>query len=288
MNAIAQNRSKRHSNLLELLVKTPNDAFGKDFNLLRFINKVYREDISGKKLLFTDLAKIIDFGAIQPFVLILLVFGFFVFVNKGLVVGDRENHQASLHLVQVFYFVTFSCFFSFSSFLFAPKKLKNLISWTKSNLKLIFLVAFPLICVAIRNFTFEHPFLLADNRHYTFYLWSKVFRRHELIKYAVTPVYLACGYLFYRNLTMTGKSVAWLFAYFVCVIVVLVPQKLIEFRYFIVPFYIYRLNINMTTVKEVLVELVFYSIVNVFTIYMFFYKPFYWSNDPTELQRFMW
>ena len=288
MNTIVQNRSKKHSTLVDLMSKTPNEAFNKDFNLLNFIKKVYREDLTGKRLLFADLTQIIDLIAIQPYVLGLLLFGFFVFVNNGIVVGDRDNHQASLHLTQLFYFVSFAYFFSLSSFLFAPKKIKNFIQWLRSNLKFVFLVALPLSCVLVHNFTYEHPFLLADNRHYTFYVWSKLFRRHELIKYAVTPIYIACAYFFYRNLTLTGKSIAWLIAYSVCVIAVLVPQKLIEFRYFIVPFYIYRLNINQTTLKEILLEIVFYGAVNALTIYVFFYKTFVWSNDPTELQRFMW
>ena len=36
-------------------------------------------------------------------------------------------------------------------------------------------------------FTHAHPYLLADNRHYTFYIWRKVFMRHELVKYAFVP-----------------------------------------------------------------------------------------------------
>jgi alpha-1,2-glucosyltransferase len=268
--------------------KTPNEAFWKDFNLLKMITKVYKEDLSGKKLLFADLEKIIDLTTVQPFLFTFLTFGFFVFVNKGIVVGDRENHEVSLHLVQIFYFVSFSCFFSLSSYLFAPKKFKNLLAWFRSSYKFIFLVGIPICCVIIRNFTYEHPFLLADNRHYTFYIWSKLFRRHELIKYGLIPVYLTCVYLFYRNLTLTGKSISWLIVYSICSFTVLVPQKLLEFRYFIVPFYLYRLNINQTTLKEVIVEIFLNGLINFVTIYIFFYKTFYWPNDPVEVQRFMW
>lgn len=218
----------------------------------------------------------------------LIIFGFFVFVNKGIVVGDRSNHQASTHLVQIFYFLAFSCFFTWPSILFAPKKLKHLATWLQSNLKFILAVALPLMTLIIYNFTYEHPFLLADNRHYTFYLWSRVFRRHDLVKYALAPLYLTCGYLVYRNLTSTGKSLAWLIAYALCVLAVLVPQRLIEFRYFILPFYMYRLNMNQTSLREVLAELVFNALINLVTIYLFFTKTFVWPNEPTEIQRFMW
>ena len=37
---------------------------------------------------------------------------------------------------------------------------------------------------------YAHPFLLSDNRHYTFYLWKNVFRRHNLAKYCAIPIYV--------------------------------------------------------------------------------------------------
>lgn len=289
LNAIAQNRSKKHSTLVEFVSKTPNEAFGqKDFKIKKLIIKVYREDLTGKKLLYSELGKILDFAMIQPFVFILLTFLFFVFVNKGIVVGDKENHLASFHLVQMFYFFSFSCCFSFSSFLFSPKKLKNFATFFSSNITLIFLVIMPLFIIITNKFSYEHPFLLADNRHFTFYLWSKLFRRHELIKYLLAPIYFASIYLFYRNLTLTGKSIAWLLAFSVCLCAALIPQKLIEFRYFIIPYYIYRLNLNQTSIKEVLVELIFNALVNAATIYIFFNKTFYWPDNSVEVQRFMW
>jgi len=35
-----------------------------------------------------------------------------------------------------------------------------------------------------------HPFLLADNRHYVFYLLRRVFLPFPTAKYLVTPIYL--------------------------------------------------------------------------------------------------
>ena len=29
---------------------------------------------------------------------------------------------------------------------------------------------------AVHYFTFEHPYLLADNRHYPFYVWKNIFK----------------------------------------------------------------------------------------------------------------
>lgn len=284
LNAITQQRNKKYSNTFELLAKTPNEV---DFDLVKFCTKFYREDIWGKKLIYPDLLKVVDMNLIRPYTIVLVTFLFFVLVNNGIVVGDRSNHQASFHLTQMFYFWSFSCFFTASSFLLNYKKIKNLFSFIIANGKVILVVVLPLFCVIVGNFSYEHPFLLSDNRHYAFYIWSKLMRRHELFKFALTPIYLACFYLFYRNLSLTGKSVGWLLCFSLCLLAGLVPQQLIEFRYFIIPFYIYRLNINQFSWKEVFAELVLNSALNILTIYVFLNKTFLWS-DSQELQRFMW
>jgi alpha-1,2-glucosyltransferase len=51
-----------------------------------------------------------------------------------------------------------------------------------------------LMAPPFRLHSIEHPFLLADNRHYFFYVWRKVFKRFPAARYALTPGYLACGW----------------------------------------------------------------------------------------------
>ena len=284
-----QQRIKRHSYVFELLVRKPSEGlFSKDFDLKTLPHKLFRDDFWGKKLIYSDIMKVLDMSIIQPYFVVITTFFFFVCINNGIVVGDRSNHQAALHVVQIFYFWTFVCFFTYSSFLFSPKKLKNLLNFASANFKLIVAIFLPFALFIVSNFTYEHPFLLADNRHYTFYLWSRLFKRYEMARYLVTPVYLACAYLFYRNLTLTGKSLGWLIAFTVCIFIGLVPQKLIEFRYFIIPFYIYRLNISQFCWKELIAELIFYIAVNYATLSLFINRVFYWENSPQEPQRFMW
>ena len=36
---------------------------------------------------------------------------------------------------------------------------------------------------------YEHPYLLADNRHYPFYIWKNIFRYHHMVKYLLVPGY---------------------------------------------------------------------------------------------------
>ena len=285
--ALAQQRSKKHSNLFELISKTPNEAFDKNFNLKKFIQKLYKEDFMGKKIIYWEIYKVFDYRLLQPHIICVTIFLFFVYMNNGIVVGDRSNHQASFHLTQIFYFCAFSCFFTISTFLFNLKKIKSVFIFFKIHFKVLIIIFLPLFCLIIHNFSYEHPFLLADNRHYTFYIWSKLIRKHKLVRYSLAPIYLATIYLVYKNLCNSGKTVGWLLNFSLCTFVCLVPQKLIEFRYFIIPFYIYRLNINLYTWKELILELTLNTLINIATIYVFFNKTFKWP-DTDEIQRFMW
>lgn len=284
---LTKQRSKKHSNLLELISKTPSEAFDKNFVFKKFIQKLYKEDFMGKKIIFWEIYKVFDLNLLQPHIICGSIFIFFVYINNGIVVGDRSNHQPSFHLIQIFYFYTFSCFFTLSTFLFNLKKIKSAFTFFKIHFKILIIIFLPIFCLIIHNFSFEHPFLLADNRHYTFYIWSKLIRKHELIRYLLAPIYLVTIYFVFKNLSNSGKTVGWLLNFFLCTFVCLVPQKLIEFRYFIIPFYIYRLNINLYSWKELIIELIINTVINMATIYIFFNKTFKWP-DTEEIQRFMW
>ena len=53
--------------------------------------------------------------------------------------------------------------------------------------------------------TVVHPFLLADNRHYTFYVVRILMLRHWSVKYLAIPIYLLCGWLVIFALGGTAK-----------------------------------------------------------------------------------
>ena len=308
LNAIYQQRAKKHSNLLEILVRTPADAYtfvfgtaaasgtGKDkegkekFEWRKYANKVWREDFVGKRLLFADAVRALDTRSLQPFGTAALTFLFFVYANNGLVVGDRANHEPALHLVQLFYFLAFACLFTAHTFLFSYKRtIRPLVQLVNAHLVLINVLAVPLASAIVHHFTHEHPFLLADNRHYTFYLWSRVFKQHEAVRYMFAPLYLAAAYLVYRNLAAAGggKSIGWLMLYAACLLVGLVPQRLVEFRYFIVPYLVYRLNLREYSKRECAIELLVNAAINAATLYVFVHRTFKWP-DSDDTQRFMW
>lgn len=49
------------------------------------------------------------------FILLLVAFAGFIVWNGSITLGDKSNHQASIHLPQLFYFAAFTCFFGIFS-----------------------------------------------------------------------------------------------------------------------------------------------------------------------------
>ncbi|XP_077194338.1 dol-P-Glc:Glc(2)Man(9)GlcNAc(2)-PP-Dol alpha-1,2-glucosyltransferase [Paroedura picta] len=218
-----------------------------------------------------------------PYLSMVVGFFAFTFLNRGIVVGDRSSHEACLHFPQIFYFFSFTLFFS-SPHLITPNKIVSFIRSVKRHLLQYSILAI-ISLFLVWKFTYAHKYLLADNRHYPFYIWRKLYQRHELVKYVLVPVYIFAGWSFTDMLT--SKNIFWKMVYFVCLLTATVPQKLLEFRYFILPYVIYKLHIPMPSLSKLLLELTLYLLINAVTFHFFLNKSFQWPNKE-ELQRFMW
>ncbi|XP_054844442.1 dol-P-Glc:Glc(2)Man(9)GlcNAc(2)-PP-Dol alpha-1,2-glucosyltransferase isoform X2 [Eublepharis macularius] len=218
-----------------------------------------------------------------PYISMAVVFFAFIVLNGGIVVGDRTSHEACLHFPQIFYFFSFTLFFSFPH-LMTPSKIISFLRSVKRHL-LQYSILTIVSLFLVWKFTYVHKYLLADNRHYPFYIWRKLYQRHELVKYVLVPVYIFAGWSFTDMLK--SKSIFWNMVYFVCLLASTVPQKLLEFRYFILPYIMYRLHIPMPSLLKLLLELAFYLLINAVTFHFFLNKTFQWPNNE-ELQRFMW
>ncbi|KAM9312941.1 dol-P-Glc:Glc(2)Man(9)GlcNAc(2)-PP-Dol alpha-1,2-glucosyltransferase [Gastrophryne carolinensis] len=218
-----------------------------------------------------------------PYVTLVLGFLAFVVVNGGIVIGDRSNHEACWNFPQLFYFFAFTLVFSFPAFV-SPRKVAE---FFKSVWKhpLLYMALAGISLLLIWKFTYVHKYLLADNRHYTFYVWKKIFQRHELVRYILVPGYIFAAWTFVSSLN--SKSILWLMMFLVCVIASTVPQKLLEFRYFILPYLLFRMNAPVPSVGKLLLELLLYVTVNIATFYWFLNKTFHWPENE-ETQRFMW
>ncbi|KAK4521522.1 uncharacterized protein ATC70_012138 [Mucor velutinosus] len=222
--------------------------------------------------------------AIWTFLLGMASFALFLVWNGGIVLGDRSNHVAGLHFPQLFYYSSFLSFFAAPWTLSLASVLKLL-----SIKSFVYGIASTLLTLFfVHRYTHEHPFLLSDNRHYTFYVWHKIYRRHWTVRYLLSPVYTVSEFL---NIQAFANHTSFLLVvgYLVALVLTLVPSPLLEFRYFIIPFLFYMVHIPPPTqTPRTILGLGLYFSIHLVTVYLFVYKPFVWTNQPDQLQRFMW
>ena len=138
----------------------------------------------------------------------------------------------------------------------------------------------------VKSYTIAHPYLLADNRHYTFYIWRKIIMSSHWPPTALVPIYFFASFCLLYSLRRS--DLAFKVAYPICLVLNIVPQYLLEFRYFVIPFMFYRLQVRPQSWLKLIAELLIFQSVNIVTLYLFLYKPFAWPQNPGEKQRFMW
>ncbi|PSN55778.1 putative Dol-P-Glc:Glc(2)Man(9)GlcNAc(2)-PP-Dol alpha-1 [Blattella germanica] len=205
----------------------------------------------------------------------------FVIWNHGLVVGDRAAHTAVINIPQVFYYSLFTVFFAAPHVVFYSKDFILCLYGHKKQAIMFFL-----ICTLTVHFdTHVHPYLLADNRHYTFYIWKRLYERHFLAKYALIPFYMFGVYSMYKMLKV--MDIFFILGYFTFTFICLVPQKLLEFRYFIIPFLFLRIHYYPKWFGQLVAELLIFFFVNCATFHLFLTRTFFWP-DSNETQRFLW
>ena len=147
---------------------------------------------------------------LSPFLTLIGLFASFVVWNGGVVLGDKSNHVATLHLPQLLYIWPYFTFFSwpllypylatipvwFAAKLPVVTSLENLLIFKRRQLlpRPWITLAFIVFAALVVHFnTIVHPFTLADNRHYNFYVF-RLLMRPSWVKYAVTPIYIVCGW----------------------------------------------------------------------------------------------
>ncbi|KIW19874.1 hypothetical protein PV08_00449 [Exophiala spinifera] len=203
-----------------------------------------------------------------PHLALLASFAGFVVWNGGVVLGDKDNHIATVHLPQMLYIWPFIVFFSWPVLL---PQLCHLAEFRRPHQlpRLSVALAFVAFMLAVVHFnTIVHPFTLADNRHYTFYVFRILLRpRHSWIKYAVVPIYLFCAFLVLGALggpTSSSSSsslsssspatrilythqdtvcVSFTLVWLLATSLSLVTAPLVEPRYFLIPWLMWRLAV---------------------------------------------
>ncbi|XP_053623205.1 putative Dol-P-Glc:Glc(2)Man(9)GlcNAc(2)-PP-Dol alpha-1,2-glucosyltransferase [Plodia interpunctella] len=212
----------------------------------------------------------------------LISFVVFVFKNGSIVLGDKSAHEASLHIPQMLYFLIFYGIFGL------PYVLAKFVSTLKlilSNKYKAFLFSL-LFAVIVYYNTVVHPYMLADNRHFTFYVWGRWFGRYGYAKYATIPAYIFLMFSLYDNLRQQN-CISFLFPYSVSLFLSLCLQRMVEVRYFLIPYIILRLRLVRPTGAIVIFEFVWYLCLNAAMFYVFFNKEVMW-NDFDYPQRIIW
>ncbi|XP_025413300.1 putative Dol-P-Glc:Glc(2)Man(9)GlcNAc(2)-PP-Dol alpha-1,2-glucosyltransferase isoform X2 [Sipha flava] len=232
---------------------------------------------------------------------------FVVFINKGdLVVGDRSAHIPRFHPMQLCYFVIFALTFSLpwilSQYYFNRQITNSFVKQStiiffelQKNISIVVLISLATLISGLVYFnTIAHPYLLADNRHYTFYAWRLLFSpgKPVFLRYLPVPLY-ACG-LYYLDTMLIRSSIAYKLAFWIVTPLVLCPQYLLEPRYFVVPYLMYKLHsnrniTNSNTFKAAIFEFITYQMCNFVIMWVFLYHPFTSTMDKTgRLDRFTW
>ncbi|KAL3997620.1 DIE2/ALG10 family protein [Acanthocheilonema viteae] len=219
--------------------------------------------------------------------LLLLPIGFIIFFvlnGNSIVLGDRLAHQPVAHFMQICYFLIFICFSSAPLLAFSSKTYRCPGYIIREPLKL--LISCLLFTCCVYFFTLQHPYLLADNRHFTFYIWRRWFLRHPYCKYVTIIFYIIALQLFIQMMEHIPRALTLL--YILGTAAVLVPAYLVEPRYFIIPYIFWRLSYPERRIPVIILELIYESLVNAIILYMFLYRPFEWLHEPGVKQRFMW
>lgn len=131
----------------------------------------------------------------------------------------------------------------------------------------------------------QHTFVLADNRHYAFYLNQRIFQR-------VPTTYIGAGFCL-SAMGILGKLLKLdstdFLLYSLATFTTLIPTSLLEFRYYLIPWSIWRLRQAESDMTErgKLMEVLWWLLLHYTTTYMFIFRTFHWP-DTTSVQRFMW
>lgn len=223
-----------------------------------------------------------DFTILFTHMFILGGFLGFVYLNGSIVVGDKSAHEATIHTPQLLYFLIFYGVFGL------PYVLNKLFSTLKLMFrnKILVILCGIIMSLMVYYNTLVHPYLLADNRHFTFYIWNRWYGKYDHAIFATVPVYIFLLFSIYDNLK-DQNCISFLLPYCVSLFLALALQRLIEVRYFLIPYTVLRLRFGRPSYLLVLSEFVWYVLINAASFYIFFNKEVAWQ-DFDYTQRIIW
>lgn len=225
-----------------------------------------------------------------PLAAVVTAFAAFVVVNGGIVLGDKAHHTPVRHLMQPLYCLLY-CTAWLSPVLWSPTALYNAMASLHAAVRrqpaatlAVLALCTAAIAFTVRFFTLVHPFLLADNRHFTFYIWRRLLNATPSARYALVPAYLYSAWA--ARQALSHRCSIWVAALVGATVAVLVPAHLVEFRYFTVPFYFLFLHMRTPSPRALTTVIAVFGAANVAAVYLFLAYPFYWPEG--NIARFMW
>ncbi len=223
-----------------------------------------------------------------------LFFIIFICYNGSIVLGDKENHEISLHFAMPLHMLFIASCILYPSDIF--NEFKGIIH-NGSKISLQSLIGFCIVLCMLYYGSYDHPFLLADNRHYMFYIWKRILS-HKIIRILLAPIYftvIKLGLIKIAN----SKGPMWVLMYLICVLFNLVPARLLEPRYFTPGVIIMSLNTSLCGIyqcKKVqfnnlcftsyFILIMIFVLFNIVSIKIFLYNVF--QSDDGRIARFMY
>lgn len=215
------------------------------------------------------------------------VAGFVAFVlwNGSIVVGDHSNHQAVTHWAQLAYLSAASLSLwglVGEDAAITPRSPRSAVSAATSlwSWCLVLLAAF-----LLNRYSLAHPFLLADNRHYTFYIWNRFLGRRRFLKEALAPVYCYAAWQLSGRLSR-AQSPLWTLIWWLAAALTLVPAHLLEPRYWTAAVLLAHAHSQERSWLALAATGFGCMVVNVITLALFLWRPFQGADG--EIARFMW
>eukprot|EP00606_Chrysophyceae_sp_TOSAG23-5_P000959 GSChrysophyteH2.ASY1.ANO1.998.1 assembled CDS len=224
-------------------------------------------------------------GSLQLWALLLPVLAFIVYVvrfnNGSIVVGDVSAHKPVLHWAMFFHAAALVCSKK------EKKEGKEGKGWPVAVTLLLHAAGVLLCSASLLNGSHPHPYLLADNRHYTFYLWNR-FLAYPFCRAALGVAYYLLYFIVFRwwkgqFRTFSRTSKMWILGFVATACATLVPTPLLEPRYF-TP--VVHVQVKVSVPGAAYVPLFAFAVLNAMVLAVFLLRPFQWPDGSTA--RFMW
>ncbi|BFZ54896.1 glucosyltransferase [Savitreella phatthalungensis] len=205
----------------------------------------------------------------------------FLLWNKSIVLGHQEFHEAGLYPVQLGYVSAFCVALSWPSTLWQLWSSQSTFR-AVHGLQVASLVM--LFAAALKYTDRTHPFVLADNRHIVFYVHRYILSRWPRI--VLASIYGASTWVTLMLLVQTATPIECA-GILTAGALTLVPTSLLEPRYYIVFFAIWRQYMKPVPRWVTALELCLWTLLHVAIMSIFIHRPFGWPGTP-GLQRIMW